>query len=259
MTLLKIKVMRKFFITIAATMSLLSASAEVTYEYDESTKTLTFSGEGEMNVYTTDIFGDTYIDPEWSSLKDEVEKVVINEGVTNVGKHAFLLFSKLKDVKIASTVEIIDVAAFEECTALTEITLPEGLKEFGEEAFYGCSSLTSISIPENVTSLPGYIFQGCESLKHIDLGNVREFGAQAFQYCGFETFEIPDGTKTLSENMFFSCRNIKYIEVPASVEVVESGAFYYCEMDTIKFLGDTFPTLTGYNNFTLDKKVVKWS
>jgi hypothetical protein len=246
--------MRKYFIAIAAAMSLFTASAEVTYMYDESTKTLTFSGEGEMNVYTTDVFGDTYVDPEWSSLKDEVEKVVINEGVTNVGKHAFLSFSKLKDVKIASTVEIIDVAAFEECTALTEITLPEGLKEFGEEAFYGCSSLTSISIPKNVTYLPGYIFQGCESLKHIDLGNVREFGAQAFQYCGFETFEIPEGTKTLSENMFFSCRNIKYIEVPASVEVVESGAFYYCEMDTIKFLGDTFPTLTGYNNFTLDKK-----
>lgn len=246
--------MRKYFIAIAAAMSLFTASAEVTYMYDESTKTLTFSGEGEMNVYTTDVFGDTYIDPEWSSLKDEVEKVVINEGVTNVGKHAFLSFSKLKDVKIASTVEIIDVAAFEECTSLTEITLPEGLKEFGEEAFYGCSSLTSISIPKNVTYLPGYIFQGCESLKHIDLGNVREFGAQAFQYCGFETFEIPEGTKTLSENMFFSCRNIKYIEVPASVEVVEYGAFYYCEMDTIKFLGDTFPTLNGYNNFTLDKK-----
>ena len=246
--------MRKCFIAIAAAMSLFTASAEVTYMYDESTKTLTFSGEGEMNVYTTDVFGDTYVEPEWSSLKDEVEKVVINEGVTNVGKHAFLSFSKLKDVKIASTVEIIDVAAFEECTALSEITLPEGLKEFGEEAFYGCSSLTSISIPKNVTYLPGYIFQGCESLKHIDLGNVREFGAQAFQYCGFETFEIPEGTKTLSENMFFSCRNIKYIEVPASVEVVGSGAFYYCEMDTIKFLGDTFPTLTGYNNFTLDKK-----
>lgn len=190
--------MRKFFITIAATLSLLSASAEVTYEYDESTKTLTFSGEGEMNVYTTDVFGDTYIDPEWSSLKDEVEKVVINEGVTNVGKHAFLLFSKLKEVKIASTVEIIDVAAFEECTALTEITLPEGLKEFGKEAFYGCSSLTSISIPKNVTYLPGYIFQGCESLKHIDLGNVKEFGAQAFQYCGFEIeiFRLSTSTST---------------------------------------------------------------
>ena len=118
--------MRKLFIAITTAMSLLSASAEVTYKYDESTKTLTFSGEGEMNVYTTDIFGDTYINPAWSNLKEDVENVVINEGVTNIGKHAFMSFSKLKDVKIASTVEIIDVAAFEECTSLAEINLPEG-------------------------------------------------------------------------------------------------------------------------------------
>lgn len=246
--------MRKLFIAITTAMSLLSASAEVTYKYDESTKTLTFSGEGEMNVYTTDIFGDTYIKPEWSDLKDEVEHVIINEGVTDIGKHAFLSFSKLQDVKIASTVEIIDVAAFEECKALAEITLPKGLKEFGEEAFFGCSSLTSISIPEKVTYLPDCIFQSCSSLKNIDLGNVRKFGKQVFQYCGFEKFVIPDGVKTLSENMFFSCRNMKTIDIPACVDTIESGAFYYCRLDTINFLGETFPVLTGYNNFTINKE-----
>lgn len=246
--------MRKLFIAITTAMSLLSASAEVTYKYDESTKTLTFSGEGEMNVYSTDIFGDTYIKPEWSDLKDEVEHVIINEGVTDIGKHAFLSFSKLQDVKIASTVEIIDVAAFEECKALAEITLPKGLKEFGEEAFFGCSSLTSISIPEKVTYLPDCIFQSCSSLKNIDLGNVRKFGKQVFQYCGFEKFVIPDGVKTLSENMFFSCRNMKTIDIPACVDTIESGAFYYCQLDTINFLGETFPVLTGYNNFTINKE-----
>ena len=246
--------MRKLFIAITTALSLLSASAEVTYKYDESTKTLTFSGEGEMNVYTTDIFGDTYINPAWSNLKEDVENVVINEGVTNIGKHAFMSFGKLKSVKIASTVEIIDVAAFEECKDLAEITLPEGLKEFGEEAFFDCSSLTYISIPENVTYLPKSIFQGCKSLKNIYLGNVKKFGPQVFQYCGFETFEIPEGTKTLSENMFFSCRNIKKLDIPASVDTIESGAFYYCELDTIKFLGETFPKLTGFNNFTMHKE-----
>lgn len=246
--------MRKLFIAITTALSLLSASAEVTYKYDESTKTLTFSGEGEMEVYTTDIFGDTYINPAWSNLKEEVENVVINEGVTNIGKHAFLSFSKLKDVKIASTVEIIDVAAFEGCKNLTEITLPKGLKEFGEEAFFDCSSLTSISIPENVTYLPESIFQGCKSLKNIDLGNVRKFGMAVFEYCGFETFVIPDGVKTLSENMFFACRNLKTIDVPACVDTIESGAFYYCELDTINFLGETFPKVTGYNNFTINKE-----
>lgn len=104
--------MRKYLIAITAAMSLLSASAEVTYKYDESTKTLTFSGDGEMNVYTTDIFGDTYVNPEWSHLKDKVEHVVVNEGVTNIGKHALMSFSNLKDVKIAFTVEIIRFRCF---------------------------------------------------------------------------------------------------------------------------------------------------
>lgn len=246
--------MRKFFIAITAAMSLLSASAEVTYKYDESTKTLTFSGDGEMNVYTTDIFGDTYINPEWSSLKDEVENVVVNEGVTNIGKHAFMSFIKLKNAKIGSTVEIIDVAAFEGCTSLVEITLPDGLKEFGEEAFFECSSLTSFTVPDKVTKLPKNMFHSCTSLKHIDLGNVKEFGESVFRYCGFETFVIPEGTKVLSENMFFSCDKIRTIDVPASVEEIESGAFYYCELDTIKFLGETFPKLTGFNNFTMHKE-----
>ena len=105
-----------------------------------------------------------------------------------------------------------------------------------------------------MTYLPGYIFQSCKSLKNINLGNVKKFGPQVFQYCGFETFEIPEGTKTLSENMFFSCDKIKTIDVPASVEEIESGAFYYCELDTIKFLGETFPKLTGFNNFTMHKE-----
>ena len=68
--------MRKLFVPIVAILSFCSASAAVTFEYDESTKTLTFSGEGEMDVYTTDVFGDTYIDPEWRYLREDVEKVI---------------------------------------------------------------------------------------------------------------------------------------------------------------------------------------
>ena len=88
--------MRNYFIAITAAMSLLSASAEVTYKYDESTKTLTFSGDGEMNVYTTDIFGDTYVNPEWSNLKDEVEHVYFS-GITPPS------FEQLEDVFAKST------------------------------------------------------------------------------------------------------------------------------------------------------------
>ena len=239
-------------IAIAAALSLSSTStfAEVTFDYDESTKTLTFSGEGEMDVYTTDEFGDTYINPKWSYLKDDAEKVIINEGVTNVGKHAFLSFSKLEEVKLASTIESIGTAAFGECKALTSIQLPEGLKTIEEEAFYECKSLTSITIPKNVTELPGFTFQSCSELKSIDLGNVTTLGENVFAYCGFESFEIPRNIKVISKCMFFGCKNLKTIDIPEWVEEIQDAAFHYTKLDTIRFLGETFPEVTGGNNFT---------
>lgn len=103
--------MRKYLIAITVAMSLLSASAEVTYKYDESTKTLTFSGDGEMNVYTTDIFGDTYINPEWSNLKDELENVYFS-GITPPS------FEQLKDVFAKSTEEADDVTIVVPCDAV---------------------------------------------------------------------------------------------------------------------------------------------
>lgn len=108
---LKLTAMRKYLIAITAAMSLLSASAEVTYKYDESTKTVTFSGDGEMNVYTTDIFGDTYINPEWSNLKDELKNVYFS-GITP------LSFEQLKDVFAKSTEEADDVTIVVHCDAL---------------------------------------------------------------------------------------------------------------------------------------------
>ena len=248
--------MRKLFVPIVAILSFCSASAAVTFEYDESTKTLTFSGEGEMDVYTTDVFGDTYIDPEWRYLREDVEKVIVNEGVTDVGEQAFMSFENLKEVKLASTVEAIGEAAFEECESLSDILLPEGLKTIGKEAFYNCKSLTSFSIPKNVTELPDYAFRGCSALKSIDLGNVSLLGKNVFAYCGFESFEIPKNIKVISECMFFSCGQLKTIDIPEWVEEIGDGAFYYCKLDTINFLGETFPAVTGYNNFTMEGNTV---
>lgn len=243
--------MRKLFIAITTVMSLMSASAEVTYKYDKSTKTLTISGDGITNeTVSTDMWDEDYVSAPWSSLNEEAEKVIINEGITGIGNHAFISFGSLKEVKLPSTIESIGEAAFEECKALTDINLPEGLKSFGQECFWGCESLTSISIPKSVTSLPDEMFKNCTSLETIDLGGVKEFGKDAFASCAFSTFVIPEGTKTISENMFFSCKNIKTIDIPASVESIKSGAFYYCVLDTINYLGETFPSITGINNYT---------
>ena len=55
-------------------------------------------------------------------------------------------------------------SAFEECSNLTSITIPNSVTSIGDYAFSGCSDLTSITIPDSVTSIGDYAFFGCSNL-----------------------------------------------------------------------------------------------
>ncbi len=74
--------------------------------------------------------------------------------------------SKLKTVVITSG-DNIGSNAFEGCSSLTSITIPDGVTSIGERAFRGCSSLTSITIPDGVTSISKYAFEDCDSLTSV--------------------------------------------------------------------------------------------
>ncbi len=64
--------------------------------------------------------------------------------------------------------------AFQLCSNLTSITIPDGVTSIGQYAFRGCTSLTSITIPDSVTTIGGEAFQSCRSLTTIEVsaGNV---------------------------------------------------------------------------------------
>ena len=64
--------------------------------------------------------------------------------------------------------------AFEGCSGLTSISIPEGVTRIGYSAFEGCSGLTSISIPEGVTSIGGSAFEGCSGLTTIKVDSNNE-------------------------------------------------------------------------------------
>ena len=59
-------------------------------------------------------------------------------------------------------VTMIGDSAFEECTSLTEIVIPDSVTDIGYSAFCNCNSLTSITMPDSVTSIGECAFEGCD-------------------------------------------------------------------------------------------------
>ena len=74
--------------------------------------------------------------------------------------------------------------AFEDCSGLTSVTIPNSVTSIGESAFYYCSSLTSVTIPNSVTSIGNYAFYNCSGLTSVTIGNsVTSIGYNAFAFC----------------------------------------------------------------------------
>ena len=102
----------------------------------------------------------------------------IKDGVTILGVAGSLVnkFKSLVDRSI-TTVTADDLAgatsigayAFDGCTRLTSITIPDSVRIIGGSAFYYCYSLTSLTIPDSVTSIGGYAFYNCNNIGSITI------------------------------------------------------------------------------------------
>ena len=120
--------------------------------------TLTISGTGEMQEWTNESSVPFY------SERDKVKKVVIEEGITTIGRAAFYGCSSLTSVEILNGVTSISQDAFKGCSSLISVEIPSSVTSIGVCAFEGCSNLTSVEIPSSVTSIGKNAFNGCSSL-----------------------------------------------------------------------------------------------
>ena len=102
---------------------------------------LTISGTGAIQ----DIIQPSYNDrPAWWACADEILSVVIENGVTAIGKDAFNSCENLTDVTIPSSVRTIDNYAFSNCGSLSSITIPAEVTRIGTSAFNGCNGLRDV-------------------------------------------------------------------------------------------------------------------
>ena len=216
---------------------------------------VTISGEGRMADYRS------YTDSPWYG--HGVKSVVIEQGVTNVGKHAFTFCYDLESVSMADSVTEIGANAFSNCWRLSEISLSNSLKNIGGSAFLNNYKLNNVVIPASVTSIGEGVFKSCESMTSISVdsantvydsrdncnaiiktgsntllygfpgtvipNSVRTIGEKAFYYNqAITSVTIPDGVTTIEEDAFLGCYNLKTVSLPDSVSSIGESAFLSC-------------------------------
>ncbi len=125
----------------------------------------------------------------------------------------------------------IGTSAFDYCTALTSIVIPNTVISIGYEAFFGCSSLRSITLPNTISSIAAQTFYNCSSLPSIQIpSSITSIGSEAFLGCSnLTSIAIPEGVTRLETNLFYKCRKLSSVSLPESLISIGEQVFEYCD------------------------------
>lgn len=196
---------------------------------------LVVSGEGRMKSYPGDSENTT---PPWNSVKDQIETVVVGEGITWLGGQAFRDCKNLKKVILPSTLIGINCACFKNCTNLTEVlAAPE--KEFRvlSEMSESKDAKKEVASYKKGAVLSD-IFIGVNAFYEVPWA-IEKWGNfyihdHVLSACfhAEEHVKIPDGVECIDSFVFLN-RDITSVELPDSLKKIKSFAFYKTNMERL--------------------------
>lgn len=191
--------------------------------------TLTISGNGEMNDFSSSQR------PSWDVYKDDITKVIIETGVTNVGGYAFENYTNLRQVELAEGIEIIGSTAFSGCEGIGQLTLPQSIRKIGSDAFYGLG-ISALIIPEGLETISTAAFGNCKSLATVNWNATNcsctgKWGGPFYNTldsspCHIEEVIFGKNVHRVPNTLFYSCGSLKTVRTSGSISVVDYNAFY---------------------------------
>ena len=215
------------------------------------TYTLTLTGSGAMADYETQ-------GTPWYNYRESITEIILPEGLTRIGKSAFLQTAITK-VTIPDTVTSIGQNAFWNCNTI-DTEIPANVTELGETAFYGTFKVTvaednpnysavgkiiydknqtkllqvsqdiegTLSIPETVEEIGAYTLYGCSDVtgELVIPDSVRIIGDAAFYGTGITSLKLGANVQTIGNNAFQGCTALTgALTIPDSVQTIGAYAF----------------------------------
>ena len=151
--------------------------------------------------------------------------VSIRQGVTCLEWGAFKGCGGLTEIRIPDSVKEISGEAFRDCSSLRNITIPDSVTRIGSNVFEGCSLLTRIVIPRGVVSVDASTFQGCTNLTDIEAVTENPVFVSVD---GLLSVRILSGVERIWSQAFQGCHRITSVEIPYSVTYAWWNSFHYC-------------------------------
>lgn len=122
---------------------------------------------GFFGVAIPDVAFEALAKSPWYSLRNQIQCVMISDGIERIGKRAFYGFTHLERISMGNTITSIGARAFSGCSNLSVVELSNSLHTIESQAFRDCSSIQELFLPATVNSIAADAFRGWSDTQHI--------------------------------------------------------------------------------------------